>query len=286
MAARSAPVGPGIVAAAKETVANFQHHKAQWLAAAIAYFTMFAIAPLVIVVVQIAGTALGQDRVALNQLHEQLSMSAGRSAASVVQGLVASASRERQSGVLARYEAWGAFLFAALGLVVSVQQAFDTIWEVPAASRGPLTRVWNYVQAFFVVLGIALLLLVSLVVTSALTLATSQLASVSAYFPTMARAADFVASFALITLLFAILFRYLPHCRMQWRNVWRGAAVTSLLFVIGQFLLGWYLGRLGISSTYGALGSLVVFLLWVNYSAQIVLLGAEFTHVYARAGEA
>jgi membrane protein len=108
------------------------------------------------------------------------------------------------------------------------------------------------------------------------------LANVSPFFPTLIKVLDFIISFGVITAVFALLFEYLPECHIEWYDVWPGALFTSFLFVIGQFLLGWYLGRAGISSTFGAFGGLVVFLVWVNYSAQIILLGAEFTHVYAQ----
>jgi membrane protein len=132
------------------------------------------------------------------------------------------------------------------------------------------------------VLAIAFLLLVSLGVTAVLTIATHAIAHVIPGFPTLAKLLDFAVSFAMVTALFALLFEYLPERQIAWRDVWLGATVSALLFVVGQFLLGWYLGRAGVSSGYGAFGGLIVFLIWTYYSAQIMLLGAEFTHVYAR----
>ena len=136
-------------------------------------------------------------------------------------------------------------------------------------------------MSFAGVLCIAFLLLVALGANTILTIAGHALTHVFPFFPTLIKIADFVLSFALIMALFGLLFKFLPECEIAWSDVWLGAAATALLFVVGQFLLGWYLGRTGISSTYGAFGALVVFLVWVNYSAQIMLLGAEFTHVYA-----
>jgi membrane protein len=131
-------------------------------------------------------------------------------------------------------------------------------------------------------LGIALLLLVSIGVNALLTMMSAYLTHVFTGFATLMKIADFAVSFGVLWVAFALLYEYLPECRIEWRDVWAGAAVTSFFFVVGQFLLGWYLGRAGISSGYGAFGSLVVFLIWVNYSAQIVLFGAEVTHIYAQ----
>jgi membrane protein len=285
MAIQSAQVRNEILPLVKQTVADFQRHRAQWLAAAIAYFTMFAIAPLIIVVVEIAGAIFGQNRAVLDEMYGYVAQSAGTQAASALQSLVASSSAEQHSGALAQYAAWGAFLLAALGLVGSIQQALNTVWEAAQPRQGILGIVWGYVTSFIVVLAIALLLLVSLLITAALTFTTTELALLWPFFPALSCVGDFLISVAIITVLFALLFNYLPHRRTPWRDLWPGAAVTALLFVCGQFLLGWYLGSIGVSSTYGAFGSLVVLLLWVNYSAQIVLLGAEFTHVYARRSE-
>jgi membrane protein len=131
------------------------------------------------------------------------------------------------------------------------------------------------------VLCMAFVLLVSLGLNSALTIAGSAMSQVLPLLPTLMKGVDFVVSLALITLVFSLLFEYLPDCRIAWHDVWLGAGVSALLFVIGQFALGWYLGRAGISSSYGSFGGIVVFMLWAYYSAQILLLGAEFTHVYA-----
>ena len=131
-------------------------------------------------------------------------------------------------------------------------------------------------------LGIALLLLVSMEVNALLTMMSAYFTHIFPGFATLMKIADFAVSFGVLWVAFAALYEYLPECRIEWRDVWMGAAVTSFLFVVGQFLLGWYLGRAGISSGYGAFGSLVVFLIWVNYSAQIVLFGAEVTQVFAR----
>lgn len=273
---------PQIVPLAKESFADFQRHKAQWLAAAIAYFTMFAVAPLIIIVVEIAGFILGQHHQTLNMLYGYLQQSAGKSAAAGIQAIVSDTFNQRRSGTLMQIVGWVVFIVAAVGLFSAIQEALNTIWDVTPEKKDWRDMIKERALSFGVVLLIAFLLLVFLVINSALTVAAHGLQHVFSFFPTLMKILDFVVSWAAITALFALLFEYLPECRIEWRDVWVGAGATALLFVIGQFLLGWYLGRAGISSGYGAFGGLVVFLIWVNYSAQIMLLGAEFTHVYAR----
>lgn len=271
-----------IVPLAKETFSEFQRHKSQWLAAAISYFTMVAIAPLVIVIVEIAGFVLGHHRVVLHQLYGYLGSTAGPSAAKGIQSIVTATFSQRKAGLFAQIVGWAVFLLAAVGLFASLQEALNTVWDVTPKKRSLVDTLKERVLSFGMVLGIAFVLLVSLGINSAMTVAATALAGVAPVFPSLLKVLDFILSFGLITVVFALLFEYLPECRISWRDVWLGAGVSALLFVIGQFLLGWYLGRAGISSSYGSFGGLVVFLIWAFYSAQILLIGAEFTHVYAR----
>jgi membrane protein len=167
-----------------------------------------------------------------------------------------------------------------MGLFSPVQDALNTVWDVQPQKQTLLEIGKQRLLSFATVLSIAFLLLVSLGLNSLLTIASSSLSGISPDFPLALKGVDFLASLALVTALFSLMFKVLPRCRITWGDVWIGAAVSALLFVAGQFLLGWYLGRAGISSSYGAFGGVVVFLIWVNYSAQIMLLGAEFTHIY------
>jgi membrane protein len=271
-----------IVPLAKATFADFQRHKAQWLAAAIAYFTIFAIAPLVIVVVEIAGLFLGRHQVVLNELYGYLSSTAGPAAAHGIQSIVTATFSQRKAGMTAQIIGWIVFVFAAIGLFTSLQEALNTVWDVTPEKKTIVETIKGRLLSFGMVLCVAFVLLVSLGLNSVMTVAAAAMAHVFPAFSSLMKLADFIVSFALITAVFAVLFEYLPECRVAWRDVWLGAAVSALLFVVGQFLLGWYLGRAGISSSYGAFGGMIVFLLWTFYSAQILLLGAEFTHVYAR----
>jgi membrane protein len=271
-----------IIPLGKETFADFTRHKSPWLAAAISYFTMVAIAPLVIVVVEIAGLFLGRHQAVLNELYGYLSSTAGPSAAHGIQSIVTATFSQRKAGTIAQIIGWIVFILAAVGLFTSLQEALNTVWDVTPEKKSIAETVKGRLISFGIVLGVAFVLLVSLGINSVMTVASAAMVHVLPFFPTMMKVADFAVSFALITTLFALLFEYLPECRIAWRDVWLGAAVSALFFVVGQFLLGWYLGRAGISSTYGSFGGLVVFLIWVFYSAQILLFGAEFTHVYAR----
>lgn len=270
-----------VVPLGEKTFAAFQRHKDQWLAAAIAYFTMFAIAPLIIIIVEIAGAILGRHHGVLDALYGYLSQTAGKSAAGGIRSIVTATFNQKRSGPMAQIISWALFAVAAIGLFASLQEALNTVWEVEPKKRGFMEMVRERALSFGAVLCIAFLLLVALGANTVLTIAGQALAHVFPFFPTLIKIADFFLSFAIIMAFFGLLFKFLPECEIAWADVWFGAGATALLFVIGQFLLGWYLGRAGISSTYGAFGGLVVFLLWVNYSAQIMLLGAEFTHVYA-----
>jgi len=258
----------------KETFADFQRHKGQWLSAAIAYFTMLSIAPLIIVIVEIAGAFLGQHRAALDQLYQYLRAGAGESAELGIRSIVVSTFDRKSAGLLAQIISWGVFVFAAIGLFTALQSAFDTIWDVDAPKQPWWQALRSRIIAISVVLAIALLLVVLLAVNAVL--------NTSSIFPFGLHVLDVAVSIVLTTAAFCLLFAYLPQAPVDWRSVAIGATITAMLFVIGQTLLGWYLGRTALSSTYGAFGGLIAFLIWVNYSAQILFLGAEFTHVLER----
>ncbi|HEX3459069.1 MAG TPA: YihY/virulence factor BrkB family protein [Candidatus Baltobacteraceae bacterium] len=265
----------------KETVAEFQRHKAPWLAAAIAYFALFAIAPLMIVVVEIAGLFLGSHRVVLDQLHGYLAQTAGVEAARGIDAIVTSTFSQRRSGFVAQTAGWVAFVLGAVGFFGSLQEALNTIWDVKPEKSGFLKLVKEKIPSFVMVLGVAFVLLISLALNSVVSAAEAATATILPVFPLTARIVDTGLSLVLVTLVFGLLYEYLPDCRIAWRDVWLGAATSAILFVAGQTLLAWYIGRAAVASSYGAFGGIVVFLVWAFYSAQIFLLGAEFAHVYA-----
>src|SRR6516162_2921708 len=175
----------------------------------------------------------------------------------------------------------GALMFAAVGVVIHFKDALNTVWEVePAKASGIWRFVWTYMVSLAAVISLGFLLLVSLLLTTALAVGGKYVAP---YVPELAmHALGSVVSFGMITLLFAMMFKWLPDTDVPWGDVWLGAAVTAALFEIGKLLIGLYIGKQGLESTYGATASLVVLLIWVYYSSQLVLMGAEFTRTYAK----
>ena len=243
------------------------------MAAAIAYFTMLAIAPLIIVVVEIAGAFLGQHQPILDQLYRYLAQSAGQSAEIGVRSIVTSTFDRHGAGIVAQIISWSIFVLAAIGLFTALQSALNTVWDVDNKTQPFVQAIRTRALALIVVIFIAFLLMVLLGIDAVL--------NTSSVFPAASKVGQFLASFIVTAAAFTVLFTFLPETHVEWRNVWLGATITALLFVVGQFFLGWYLGRAALSSAYGAFGGLVALLIWVNYSAQIVLLGAEFTRVLA-----
>ncbi|MCC6803673.1 MAG: YihY/virulence factor BrkB family protein [Anaerolineae bacterium] len=265
----------------KDTFSEWNEDKAPRLAAALAYYTAFSIAPLLIIVVSIAGIVFGDDAV---QGHIQLQIQGlvGRQAAGAIQEMLVNFHRP-DTGIIATLIGLVTLLLGAAGLFGQLQDALDTIWEVaPKPGQGILSIIRQRFISFTMVLGIGFLLLVSLVVSAAAS-AVGNLVTVQVAPPQFVlQLINFVISFGVITLLFSVIYKVLPDAQISWRDVWMGAAVTSLLFNIGKLLIGLYLGNSTIGTAYGAAGSFVVLLLWINYSAQILLFGAEFTQVYAR----
>ena len=251
----------------RSTWAAYQRHNSQWLAAALAYFAAFAI----------ASAFLHGHQSAINEIYSRLP---GPETVAVRQIVSATLGQPRQ-GLIAQIAGWAFFVIAALGLFGSLQFALNTTWDVTPQKMGIWQTIRRRAVSFVMMLAVAALLLLSVIADAALTAVLAYLPHAFGDQATLVKGTDSALSFAIVWLLFAVLFEFLPDARIAWRDVWMGAGITALLFVAGQFLLGFYLGRAGIGSAYGAFGSLVVFLLWANYSAQIVLFGAEFTHVYA-----
>src|SRR5262245_35914690 len=263
----------------RETALNWLSHKDARLGAALAYYSVFSIGPLVLIAIAIAGFVFGQEGVRA-EVGAQMRTLLGDTGAQAIQSMLAGASRP-QEGAFATIFGVGALLLAAVGVVVQLKDALNTVWEVDPPRGGGF---WQFVRSYLVslagVLALGFLLLVSLIFTAGLAAAARYVAS---YLPeTALQAASFIISFGCITLLFAMMFKWLPDTNVGWRDVWLGAAFTAFLFEIGKFLIGFYIGKQGLESTFGAASSLVVLLIWVYYSSQIVLMGAEFTHVYAR----
>ena len=265
----------------KETYNEWSEDKASRLAAALAYYTIFSIAPLLIIAIAVAGLVFGQEA-ARGQLDNQIQSLVGQQSAELIQTMVESASKPT-SGIIATVLAIAAILFGASGLFGQLQDALNTIWEVePKPGRGILGIIKDRFLSFTMVLGIGFLLLVSLVLSALLSALDTYLTDLLPGSIYLLQILNFVISFGVITLLFAMIYKILPDVQIAWSDVWIGAAVTSLLFAVGKFLIGLYLGNSSAGSAYGAAGSLVILLLWIYYSAQILLFGAEFTQVYAK----
>jgi membrane protein len=265
----------------RAAAANYLRHHAQWLAAALAYFAAFATAPLIIVLVEITGALIHNREQVLDTIFLYLQRDLGPGTGAVRE-IVESFSNIPRRSLVAQIAGWVIFMIAALGLFNSVQFALNTVWDVPAQKRGVRQFIRRRALGFLMMLIVAGLLMLLIFINAAIAAASGYLSSLYPGLGGTANTVDLIVSFLLAWLLFAMVFVYLPDGRIGWRNVWVGAGLTSLLFVVGQSLLGWYLGRAGISSAFGAFGSLIAFLLWANYSAQIFLFGAEFTHVYSQ----
>jgi membrane protein len=265
----------------KEAFREWQEDEALQLGAALAYYTIFSIAPMLLVVIALAGLVFGREAVQ-GQLDNQIQGLVGAQGADAIQTMVANAGRHG-GGVWATVIAVATILFGATGVFTQLQTSLNHIWGVkPKPGQGIKGMLRARAAAFGLLLGIGFLLLVSLVVSAALTAAGNYLLG---FFPgaeLILQALNFVISLAVITVLFAMIFRFLPDVKITWRDVWFGAAVTALLFTIGKTLIGLYLGNSSVASVYGAAGSLVIVLLWAYYSSQILFFGAELTEVWAR----
>jgi membrane protein len=273
--------GSAVKSLLKQTYEEWSHDQIPRLAAALAYYTAFSIAPLLVVVIAVAGMALGQANVQ-EQILVQLRGLLGDQGAALVGTMLESALRPRE-GRIAMLLGLLAVMLGASGLFAQLQDALNTVWAVkPKPGRGLLGMLKDRGLTFAMVLGVGFLLLVTLVLSAALAGFQGWVAARISVPALALRAVAFLVDFVFTTVLVALLFKFLPDVRLRWRDVAPGAAVTAVLFAVGKFAIGFYLGRAAVGSAYGAAGSLAIVLLWVYYSAQILLLGAEFTQVWAR----
>jgi membrane protein len=265
----------------KDVVYQWVEDQPFQLASSLSYYTLFSLAPLLIIAISVAGLAFGREA-AQNQIVETIQGIVGQESAQTIQGMIQRASNKPATGIVSTVLGIVALLFGAGGVVGQLQTSLNTIWGVaPKPGQG----VWGFIRqrfiSFALVLAIGFLLLVSLVVSAALAGLTNLLGILLGGIAFVAHAVDILISFGSITFLFAIIYKFLPDVRIHWKDVWVGAALTALLFSVGKFLIGLYLGTSGVTSAYGAAGSIITVLLWVYYSSLIFFLGAEFTQVYA-----
>jgi membrane protein len=265
----------------KTTINEWVEAEPFQLAAALSYYTLFSLAPLLLIAIGVAGFVFGREA-AQNQIVETLQGMIGQDSAKTVQEMIQASNEKPKTGMLSTIIGFIALLFGAGGVVGQLQTSLNRMWEVtPKPGQG----IWGFLRqrffSFAMVLAIGFLLLVSLVVTAVLSSFTAMLGSLLGDATFIAHAIDILVSFGFVTLLFALIYKYVPDVQIHWRDVWVGAALTSILFTLGKYLIGLYIGTSGVSSTFGAAGSLITILVWVYYSSLIFFLGAEFTRVYA-----
>jgi membrane protein len=262
----------------KEAAENWATHRDARQGAALAYYSVFSIGPVIVIAVAIAGLVFGQEAVN-GEVAASIRGALGDTGAEAVQAMLADASRPRQ-GIVATVLGLATLLFAAVGVVVQLKDALNVVWEVKdQPSGGTWTFLRSYIVSLAAVLALGFLLLTSMIIT---TLVAAFASAISAHVQEwVLHFASSLVSFAVVSVLFAMMFKWLPDASVDWHDVWLGAVLTALLFELGKLAIGFYIGRQGLESTYGAAASIIVVLVWAYYSSQIVLMGAEVTHAFA-----
>ena len=270
-----------ILSLLKEAFKEWQQDKASLLAAALAYYTVFSITPLLVIAIAIVGAVFGQEA-ARGEILAQINSLVGEQGAQAIEMALNNANQPEISSI-ASIISVVILLIGASGVFAQLQEALNTVWNVTAKPEG---GIWIFIRkrllSFGMVLAIGFLLLVSLIISAVLSGVSKMEMDLLPGLDSLWQFLNFGVSFGFITVLFALIYKYLPDVKIRWKDVWVGAITTALLFGLGKYLIGLYLGRGSLGSAYGAAGSLIVFLAWVFYSAQILLFGAELTQVYAR----
>lgn len=265
----------------KEAAALWSKHNAPRLGAALAYYTALSLAPLVVAVVAVSGLVFGEEA-ARGEIYWEIKDLVGSQAAAVVQTLLKSAHRPA-AGIIASVVGFIVLLFGASGVFVELRDTLNYIFDAPASKSSGLWELLRYrFFSFAMVLGIGFLLMVSLTISAVIQAMGAFAAHYVAIPPAGLEAINFAVSFAVISLLFGLIYKVIPEVSNRWSDVSVGAVITAALFTAGKLALGLYLGKAGVGSAYGAAGSLIVLLVWVYYSSQVFLFGAEFTFVYSR----
>jgi len=263
----------------KDTVAHWWNYNGMRLGASVSFYSMLSLSPLVVVVMAVASAIFGRDA-AQGELVEQMRGLAGEQAAEVIQTLLAGAYQQKGTGVIATVLGLGLSLFGAMGVFVELRDALNTIWGV---KPNPSDGIWAFIRARFLsfstVLGVAFLLVVSLIVSAVLA-AVARVDGMS-HFASVASVVHLVVSILLLGVLFALMFKWLPDEQISWGDTWIGGMVTAVLFGLGRYLIALYVSSTGVGTAYGAAASFAVFLVWAYYSALIFFFGAAFTRAYA-----
>jgi membrane protein len=265
----------------KQAISSWVSDYAPSMGAALAYYTIFSIAPLLLIAISVAGLAFGVEA-ARGEVVAQLQGLMGESAARLIQGMLESAN-EPGTGLVSTLVGTALLLIGATTVFAELQDALDRIWRVPERSKH--SGIWNLLRArllsFGLILAIGFLILVSLLFSAAMAALGRWVGPAFVGWELLAQIVNVVVSFVLVSGMFALIYKLMPRAQVAWHDVWIGAVVTAALFTIGKLLIGLYIGKSGVASVFGAAGSFAVLLLWVYFSAQIFLLGAEFTWVYA-----
>jgi membrane protein len=268
----------------KGAITDWDAHNDSRLAASLACYTLLSIAPLVVLSVAVAGWAFGEEA-ARGQIAKEIGSVVGADAAHAIEAIVLNA-RTPTSGIIGTVTGLVILVFGASGVFAELQSALNSIWGVaPKPGRGFMGIVRDRIFSFAMVVAVAFLLLVSLVVSAGLAATGRFFSSAMPGGAELWQIVNLLVALGVSTLLFALVYKVVPEAKIAWRDVWLGALVTAVLFSLGKFLLGLYIGRASVASSYGAAGSLVALVVWIYYSSQIVFLGAEFTQVYAHAKE-
>lgn len=270
----------------RTTFDKWTNDRASSLAAAVAFYTLVSMAPLLSIVIAVAGAIFGAQA-ARGEVYSQIRDFIGSDAARFIQSAIDNAAQAPHHGWIASAVSFGVLLFGATKVFSELQDSLNSMWGVKPRQMKTRETIWNFVRkrvlSFAMVLVIAFLLLVSLVASAVLAALTGKLSDVAPGITAGWQPVSILVSLVATTVLFAMMYMVLPDVKLRWRDTWVGALMTSFLFGVGRFLIGLYLGNASIASTYGAAGALVVTVMWVFYSAQILFFGAEFTHVYAAA---
>lgn len=265
----------------KAIIDEYSNDKVPKLAAALSYYTVFSVAPLLVIAIAVAGAIFGADA-AQGRIVQEMKSLIGYDGAQMLQTAIRK-TNQTGGGLIATVISVVTLGIAATAAFIELQDSLDIIWKVKPKPGGNFLKgfIRTRLISFALVVAMGFLLLVSLLVSAGLSALEDYLGSITAVPPVVLELANIVISLGVVYVLFVLLFKVLPDVEISWRDVWIGALVTTILFVAGKFLIGLYLGRGSVGSTYGAAGSLAILLVWVYYSAQILFLGAEFTYVYA-----
>lgn len=265
----------------KATFTEWSEDKSSRLAAALAYYTVFSLAPLLMIVILVLTFIFGDESKTV--VIDQFQSLVGRQGAETIQTAIDNSSQSQGGSTIASFFSIAALIFGASGVFTQLQSALNTVWEVEAK---PGKGLWGFLRqrflSFGMIIGICFILMVSLVVSAGLAGFSSYMNRLAPGLGIVGQILNLAISFGVFTLLFALIYKVLPDVKIAWKDVWIGSVITALLFAIGKFALGVYIGNGSVGSTYGAAGSVIVLLVWVYYSAQILFFGAEFTQVYAR----